>query len=993
MKAKLTTIFVVAVVTAFGAVTLGAGVAAATQVTNVFSVTADTKVQSHPDLSGDHLVYQQKDAAGWNIYGVTLPGTPYAICTDPGDQINPAVDGNVVVWEDHSTGDSNIWAYNLATHTKFAVCTDPGEQTAPAISGDWVVWQDKRNGNWDIYGAVIDPVAGTHGAAVPICTEGHDQTRPDVSGDTVVWTDTRWGSKDILGYNRVADFTFVVCAWAGDQDQPAIDGDTVVWRDARTTNDGTDIWRFDLRTSRTFAVCTAPGNQSMPAIDGDVIVWADTRDKATTGSDLRAFDLAFDQEFPVAAAGARQDQPAISGDRVVFADTRSGGVADIWGADLTPWNTSIVIGDGSAWTRHNTLSLGLFAQSKTGIVTQMELVNQGGMGVWEPYWTSKAPWHLTTGDGLKTVTVTYRDLSGALSRPIKATVTVDTHGPTASVPAPLTAKHGMVATIGYRVNDNLSPTAKVTIRVLNSAGDVVKVWLPGKVGDRLAAPLEVRVRPRPWRLQDQGVGHRSRRQRADDGRPQHADGPVRAGGGGRAVRPARRRPTIATMGVAMKLRTLLALMLVVIAAGLAAAGPAAATMVVKTNTVATGPAADADVACADGHVVWAEKAASTGWDIWGATYNVVDGSVGTPYVICAAAGDQRHPRVSGDYVVWQDHRGGSWDIYGRAVDALTPEFPVCIAAGDQTNPDIYTNRIVWQDRRSGDWDIWYAGLNLGTGAIDTTYLVAGGSHSEVTPSVSGNRVVYATDRKGNWDIYSADVTVPDVQSSVVTNAARQDQPCVWGFRVVWRDFRNVKGSGTDIWYHDFASTETHPLLQAPAADQSQPRLYDDIVVFSDWRTAFLTGSSKHGPDIGYYDMTLEQDGPVSIAGGSQNQPAVFGNDVFWIDQARRGRQRRRAARPALALVGLQLAHEERLERAHRLDAYGDGRPAPVRDQQVRHRHHRRHTQPGRPWRRARLFVHARSLRRDGHGLEPRHRPAARTAGERAAHRRDVPPRR
>ena len=98
---------------------------------------------------------------------------------------------------------------------------------------------------------------------------------------------------------------------------------------------------------------------------------------ATTGLDVRGYDLTLQQAFPVVTAAAWQGQPTISGDTVVWADLRNGGVADLWAADLTPWNARISIDGGAAWTRSATASLGLFAQSPTGIVTRMTLTNVG----------------------------------------------------------------------------------------------------------------------------------------------------------------------------------------------------------------------------------------------------------------------------------------------------------------------------------------------------------------------------------------------------------------------------------------------------------------------------------------------------------------------------------------------------------------------------------------------------------------------------------------
>ena len=490
MKAKLTTVLAVTFTVVFVTAAFAVASAGATQVTSRHAVTVDKVPETNPDLSGANLVWQEKPGNDWNIYyadGLAGPGT--AICSNPGDQILPRVsvgsNGHVlVVWEDHRNGNADIYGYDVTAGKAFTVCDDPSQQVAPRISGDWVVWQDKRNGNWEIYGATIDPTTDTVGPATALDPEAYDQTEPDVSGNIVVWVDTRYGDQDIMGYDRAvgpAGFVFPICINDAVQDQPAVSGNTVVWRDARNAaTSGTDIYGYDLRTSREFAVCTAAGDQSSPAVDQDLVVWSDAR-SAASGLDVRGYDLTLQQEFPVVTAPAWQGQPTVSDYRVVWTDARNGGIADLWAAVLTPWNAGITIDGGRAWTRSATASLALFAQGKTGIVTTMTIANAGGpAGTPEDYWPVKSPWYLTPGDGRKTVTVTYTDISHESSPTVSASVTLDTHGPTIRVPAAASVKRGATASIGYRVTDNLSPRVAVTIRLLNKHGNIVKVFMVGK---------------------------------------------------------------------------------------------------------------------------------------------------------------------------------------------------------------------------------------------------------------------------------------------------------------------------------------------------------------------------------------------------------------------------------------------------------------------------------------------------------------------------------
>jgi beta propeller repeat protein len=75
--------------------------------------------------------------------------------------IEPSIWGSLVVWVDNRNRDQDIYGYNLKTRTEFPICTSPGDQNSPAIDGDKVVWVDQRDGynNPVIHGArIIDYV-------------------------------------------------------------------------------------------------------------------------------------------------------------------------------------------------------------------------------------------------------------------------------------------------------------------------------------------------------------------------------------------------------------------------------------------------------------------------------------------------------------------------------------------------------------------------------------------------------------------------------------------------------------------------------------------------------------------------------------------------------------------------------------------------------------------------------------------------------------------
>jgi beta propeller repeat protein len=68
-------------------------------------------------------------------------GGEVPICTEPHDQLAPAIYGDKIVWADFRNGMGDIYMYDLTTGEERAICPDPGNQDDPVIYGDKIVWQ------------------------------------------------------------------------------------------------------------------------------------------------------------------------------------------------------------------------------------------------------------------------------------------------------------------------------------------------------------------------------------------------------------------------------------------------------------------------------------------------------------------------------------------------------------------------------------------------------------------------------------------------------------------------------------------------------------------------------------------------------------------------------------------------------------------------------------------------------------------------------------
>ena len=154
-----------------------------------FAVSLAEFDQQRPAIWGETVVWADNYFGDMDIYAADLSATLKAGISDPneflefaiaarqGEQTNPDIDQNIVVWQDNRNGDWDIYGYNLTTRQEFQITNNPHDQTNPAISGNTVVWEDSRDGNLQIYAIILD------GPEVARCTS---KLTGDINGDCKV---------------------------------------------------------------------------------------------------------------------------------------------------------------------------------------------------------------------------------------------------------------------------------------------------------------------------------------------------------------------------------------------------------------------------------------------------------------------------------------------------------------------------------------------------------------------------------------------------------------------------------------------------------------------------------------------------------------------------------------------------------------------------------------------------------------------------------------
>ncbi len=197
-----------------------------------------------------------------------------------------AMEGERVVWSE----DGDLWMWEPDTDTRTHLVEAAGDQRDPALSGDRLVWADARGGDYDLW--TMDLTTGVEAALVEA---PGDQTWPTFDGDWLAWVDRRvapHGDKEAdIWLMQLSDPTTAraLVADAAQQDHPHLRGHRVVWDDFSADPDGVyldlaspqenngDIMGYDIDTDTVFVVADDGSKQLRPAIDGDQIVWLDWR--------------------------------------------------------------------------------------------------------------------------------------------------------------------------------------------------------------------------------------------------------------------------------------------------------------------------------------------------------------------------------------------------------------------------------------------------------------------------------------------------------------------------------------------------------------------------------------------------------------------------------------------------------------------------------------------------------------------------------------------
>jgi beta propeller repeat protein len=290
-----------------------------------FDVCTDLNEQNTPAISGTTVVWTDFRLGIANIYCKYLnEPNDFALSSSNKPQVNPDIDGNIVVWVE----DGDIFGYDLANSECFNVCVDESVKDKPAVSRNKVVWQE----NGDIYGIDL-----SGGGKFLICGATGTQSNPDIDGNYVVWQDERGTNADIYGKIWGQAGEKLICTNGEHQKYPKISGLMVVWQDYRnpSTTTGTDIYGKHWNDTDDTPICVAANSQNSPKVCGNIVVWKDA------AYDIYYCDLSVSGHPSVFLAGGNDimTNPAVNNYTVIWENQT---VKNIYGAFLLSSDTTVL---------------------------------------------------------------------------------------------------------------------------------------------------------------------------------------------------------------------------------------------------------------------------------------------------------------------------------------------------------------------------------------------------------------------------------------------------------------------------------------------------------------------------------------------------------------------------------------------------------------------------------------------------------------------------
>ncbi len=223
-------------------------------------------IEISPDISSGYVVWQALESEVWQIYVYDLSNVVSQVLSPSNaHQITPSISSDWIVWADYRNGDWDIYGYSKGS--EYALVNVKGDQYQPKVYGNTLVYVDDSSGSNQVY--LYDLYVGTF---LQLSNEGNN-VKPDVDENYVVWQSDVSDDWDLYAYSLSNGEISIITDSSFDEKFPRISGEIVVWLKKESENN--DIYYTDLSTGNSKALTSDSQNQYVPVIFGPEAFWID----------------------------------------------------------------------------------------------------------------------------------------------------------------------------------------------------------------------------------------------------------------------------------------------------------------------------------------------------------------------------------------------------------------------------------------------------------------------------------------------------------------------------------------------------------------------------------------------------------------------------------------------------------------------------------------------------------------------------------------------
>ncbi len=172
-----------------------------------------------------------------------------------------------------------------------------------------------------------------------------------------------------------------------------------------------------------------------------------------------------------------------------------------------------------------------------------------------------------------------------------------------------------------------------------------------------------------------------------------------------------------------------------------------------------------------------------------------------------------------------------------------------------------------------------------TGEGEGVIPVTNNLNHQLEPVIYDNYVIWTDYRNDNGSGTNSDIYLYDLSThqerAICTDTRKQVRPDIYGTWLAWEDNRH----GLDNWeiYGYDLTTGTEIRITNHKDNQNNPAIYENFIVWEDVRRA-IQDPSRHDNDIYIHDIDTTEVYPLTVSDGEQIDADIYGDYVVWTDR-------------------------------------------------------------------------------------------------------------